>query len=176
MKLINNQVRNHLYQYFFALFIDLSKVFHTVDRKILLEFLKKFGLDQNNLVIVSNIGCCGWWLTVRVKDCIQSCAPGINLGFLLFTIFINELGEKIANSKNHLYADNAILYIMAPSVGQAIQNVQKTVSLQHTLHNLWSLLNFDFFLFFQIKGLKRISPDRWVSNCCVHLQWFPFPF
>ena len=48
---------------------------------------------------------------------------GSILGPFLFTIFINKLGENVRNNTIRLYADDAILYTIVPSVDRMVQNL-----------------------------------------------------
>lgn len=61
-------------------------------------------------------------LCLATNLCVHKGVPqGSNLGPFLFTILINKFGEEIKNHTIHLYADDTMLYMTEPSVGQVTE-------------------------------------------------------
>ena len=102
-------IRNALYNgnFAFGVFIDLQKVFGTVNHDILLSKLNHYGIrgvvfdwfksylsDRTQYVTINN-----------AKSEIQTIKYGVPqgsvLGLLLFLIYINDLSRSIKNSKIH---------------------------------------------------------------------------
>ena len=113
-----------------ALFIDLSKAFDSVDHNLLLLRLQKIGLDE---------GSCNWFSNYLIeraqavvadghKSSLLKISKGVPqgsiLGPILFSLYINEFSSSISNSRFHLYADDTVIYTVAPSVSQALSNLQ----------------------------------------------------
>lgn len=113
-----------------ALFVDLTKAFDLVDHALLLQRLKSIGLgnsalswfknylsDRTQCVVVDNYTSS----IVRVR---KGVPQGSLLAPLLFSIFINELGQGIKSAKLHFYADDTIIYSTASSLSQAMETLQ----------------------------------------------------
>ena len=67
---------------------------------------------------------------------------GVDLGPILFTIYINNLCVGLDSARVHLYADDTVLYTSAPSVKTAVDNLQSAFSiLQASLLSLRLALN-----------------------------------
>ncbi len=49
---------------------------------------------------------------------------GSILGPILFSIYINELGKGVEPANVHFYADDTIIYTMAPSLKVAMDSLQ----------------------------------------------------
>ena len=106
------------------MFIDLSKAFDTVDHAILLGMLSSIGLDA-----------CRWFhdylkdrsQAVRVEgiqskplELVKGVPQGSILGPLLFTLYINNIGDEIRKCQIHLYADDTVMYSIASTAHQAL--------------------------------------------------------
>lgn len=48
---------------------------------------------------------------------------GSILGAILFSVYISDLGKDI-QAKKHFYADDTIIYALAPSITQAVKELQ----------------------------------------------------
>ena len=81
------------------------------------------------------------------------------MGPLLFTLFINEFGANVVNTKIHLYADDTVIYSAAPSVKLALQNLQSDFQIiQQALIDLNLVLNTEKtkYLIFSQKPAARL--------------------
>ena len=105
-------------QFVSSIFVGYSKAFDTIDHTILIEKLKLFDLDSNNLNWFKD------YLTNRTQivkldhSCfsqnnkvMMGVLPGSILGPLLFIIFVNDLAYNLSecDSKLTVFADDMIL-------------------------------------------------------------------
>ncbi len=108
-----------------ALFIDLSKAFDLVDHDTLKQRLCRVGLSVNTV---------GWFnnYLLDISRCINiegltsstlnvkiGVPQGSVLGPLLFIIYVNNIGNNLAHSSFHLYADDMVIYSSALTLDQA---------------------------------------------------------
>lgn len=133
-----------------ALFLDLSKAFDTVDHDVLKLRLLNSGLSEEAVSWFSN------YLSNR-SQCIRHddlCSDFVSihkgvpqgsvLGPLLFTIYVNNLGQNVSNATFHFYADDTVLYCCAASLALAVEHLQNAfVVVQDKLHELKLVLNAD---------------------------------
>lgn len=131
-----------------ALFIDLSKAFDSVDHTILLERLHNIGLDYKSCKWVENYlsgrsqAVIGDGFISEFLNIYKGVPQGSVLGPLLFSIHINDFNCGIKNSSIHLYADDSVIYSLAPSVELALSNLQDDFCcIQRTLTDLKLVLN-----------------------------------
>ena len=97
-------------------FLDISKCFDTINHKLLLDKLVKYGIKNNELKWFHS------YLNERCQSVIynnQLSKPvhnsigipqGSNLGPLLFTLFVNDFPSFIHNGRVSMYADDTIIY------------------------------------------------------------------
>lgn len=69
---------------------------------------------------------------------------GSVLGPLLFTIYINNIGQNVLNANLHFYADDTVIYCSTSSLVQALEYLQIAfIEVQNTLMQLKLVLNRD---------------------------------
>lgn len=129
-------------------FVDLCKAFDSVDHDLLLDRLQNIGLSDEAVQ----------WFTNYLADrsqCVfadghksdfleitKGVPQGSILAPILFSIFINDFGKDMHTAKLHLYADDTVIYSVASSVNQAIDDLQTAFKqLQTALFGLKLVLN-----------------------------------
>ena len=104
-----------------GLYLDLKKAFDTVDHKILLSKISRYGVKGVFLNLLTS------YLTDRIQ-CVQyknakSTTSKVNIGVpqgsilgpLLFVLYVNDFPEICANSTCLLYADDTAIFFEAQS-------------------------------------------------------------
>ena len=122
-----------------AVFLDLSKVFDTVDHQILPKKLHCLGLNSNSMEWFKS------YLSDReqvtsIGNCLSSSRPvtvgvaqGSILGPLLFIIYANDLPRCLKYCKIIIYADYTLIYYSAKST----QDVQTFLNKDLESASLW---------------------------------------
>ena len=112
-----------------AVFIDLSRAFETVDRQILIEILKMYGIDGTVLEWFKS------WLTNRrqytkfdetISDPIEindGIPQGTPLSSILFILYINLIVRCLKFCKIKLFADDCLIWIAENDVAEAIRKI-----------------------------------------------------
>ena len=117
-----------------AIFLDLKKAFDTVDHKILLEKLRKYGIRELS----------GDWFESYLKNRRQYCAAngyesrprtvtcgipqGSCLGPLLFIIYLNDFEKCLKVSKAGMYADDTHVTVTSMNVEELVHKAQEELT------------------------------------------------
>jgi hypothetical protein len=131
-----------------ALFIELSKDFDTVDHHTLIQRLTEIGLNQASCKWFENdlsdrvqcVICDG--VMSRFLDIRKGVPQGSLPRSVLFTISIHNIGLFVQTCNIHLYADDPVMYAIAPTVDQVLLELQSDFgALQNALFFLKVGLN-----------------------------------
>ena len=137
--LLNNSNDRHISC---CIFLDLSKAFDTVNHKILLEKLDKYGIRGNMHKLLQS------YLSDRVQytECnhtesrrrkiVRGVPQGSTLGPLLCSLYINDLPQQTKFHKN-LFADDTVLIMKDKNVN----NLRKMVNEEFQLIDNWMKFN-----------------------------------
>ena len=114
-----------------TIFLDLKKAFDTVDHKILLGKLRKYGIRELS----------GDWFQSYLENRRQYCAAngyesrprtvtcgipqGSCLGPLLFIIYLNDFEKCLKVSKAGMYADDTHVTLTSMNIEELVQKAQE---------------------------------------------------
>ncbi|XP_055390584.1 uncharacterized protein LOC129619367 [Condylostylus longicornis] len=126
-----------------VVFLDLQRAFETVNRNILLEKLKKYGIRNMELKWFESYLSNRTQKTKVNNSTSDSLGASIGvpqgsvLGVLLFLIYVNDMAKVVQRSKLVLFADDALLYVCCDAVEECVNIVNDD------LNNLccWSKMN-----------------------------------
>lgn len=145
-----------------GVFIDFAKAFDTIDHTILLDKLKKLGLNsqalnwfssyfdgRSQLVIMGNYMSNPCKLSVGVPQ-------GSILGPTLFLIYINDLCSSLKHCKPILYADDTNLFYKHTNLSLELPKINEDLQLLKTwCHNNKLTLNLDKTCYILIKNRQN---------------------
>ena len=114
-------------------FLDISKCFDTIDHRILLEKMNKYGIKDTELK----------WFKSYLNNRSQSVfyknklspalsmklgvPQGSNLGPLLFVLFVNDLPLHVRNSRISMFADDTIIYNCSTDARALVEELNETL-------------------------------------------------
>lgn len=110
-----------------AVFIDLMRVFETVDRSLLLKKLEKFGICeivlkwfknyfQNRSHFTKIMGKNGEEVKSSTIETNFGVQQGSILGPLLFILFVNDIDGIFNFCSIHMFADDILLFLASKDV------------------------------------------------------------
>ena len=114
--------------------LDLTKAFDTVDLTILIQKLKYYGVDDNDINwLNSYLTCRTHYTSIRGHDSSPlpiSCGipQGSIIGPLMFIIYINDLPLHVSHCEVSMYADDTALYYASKSVSDLINKINEDLS------------------------------------------------
>jgi hypothetical protein len=130
----------NLRQFTCIVFIDISKAFDTIDKRLFLKKLPKYGLDAHSVDIfdsyLSNrrqiVNLKGASSEVFSDElCINIGAPqGSCIAPLIFTLMINDLPQLLENVK--LYCDDTALHRSSSNLGTLQDEMQKDLNILYS--------------------------------------------
>ena len=114
-----------------AVFLDLKRAFETIDRKILLDKLRGYGVREEEQKWFNS------YLSNRTQktsvngvlsnsvETVYGVPQGSILGALLFIIYINDIKEVIIHSQIVLFADDALIFISGKNAEDCTKHLQE---------------------------------------------------
>ena len=123
-----------LRKYTLGIFIDLFKAFDTVNHNILLEKLKAYRIQSENLkwfrTYLSNRKQFILYGDFKTEMKIIKCGipQGSILGFFLFLIFVNDLNNSAKVLDPVLFADNTYLFCSDNNIGTLFETANQELS------------------------------------------------
>jgi hypothetical protein len=118
-----------------AVFLDLQRAFETIDRKVLLRKLERYGIKNAALRWFQNY-LEGRTQATKFGKTTSTLAynnlgvpQGASLSPILFTLFINDIVKIIKHSEINLFADDTLIAVAANSVEEAVTKINEDLKL-----------------------------------------------
>ena len=123
-----------------VVFLDFKRAFGTINRKLLLLKLSKYGFGQAILKWFKNYLSGRMQITKYIetsseRESIHGVPQGTVLGPSLFILYINDIVKNVQNCKIQLFADDTILYITGDSFNEIADIINSE------LNNIYQWLN-----------------------------------
>ena len=118
-----------------AVFIDLSKAFDTVDHALLLQKLRRYGIENLELkwfedYLTNRMQVVDYQNVMSDFQSITSDVPqGSILGPLLFILLVNDLPSTVAHCTLLMYADDTVLFYSAKDVNVIEEKLNENLGL-----------------------------------------------
>ena len=121
-------------EYTAVCFLDISKCFDTIDHKILLTKLSRYGINDLEALWFSSylrnrsqfVKCNG---EISSKCYVPIGVPqGSVLGPILFSLFVNDISSHVYPCNVNLYADDTLLYCTGHDVTEATEKLQVSLN------------------------------------------------
>ena len=130
-------------EYVIGIFLDLEKAFDSIDHEILLFKLSHYGFRGHvNKFLRSYLNQRQQY--TRINNCNSTLSyikygvpQGSILGPLLFTLFINDIGQAMSNCKTNLFADDTAMLYKDKNINNLVRTCED--SLKHICR--WFKLN-----------------------------------
>ena len=160
-----------------VIFIDLKKVFDTIDHKILLRKLASYGIDHRALKWFDS------YLSDRQQKCVVNgelsgaravtCGvpQGSLIGPLLFLIYINDLPNCLSKALPRMYADDTSISIAASSLPELESALNTELTYLHEWLNVNKLsLNIAKTELMLIGSRQRLSATTTGHSLAVQIK------
>jgi hypothetical protein len=146
-------------KYVVCVFLDFKRAFETVNRKLLLEKMSRYGFEGSTVNWFKD------YLSNRMqntkinnyisshKKCDIGVPQGSVLGPLLFVLYINDIVSAVDFVKIRLFADDTLLYVECNNVNDGIDKIN------HDLVNIMDWLNYNS-LALNVKKTKAMIISR----------------
>ena len=114
--------------------LDISKCFDTIDHKVLLSKLSRYGITQTEALWFSSYLNNRSQYVVCNGEMSSKCSIGIGvpqgsvLGPILFSIFVNDVSRHVYPCGVNLYADDTLLYCSGKDVNEASKKLQTSLN------------------------------------------------
>ena len=133
-------------QFCAAVFIDITKAFDTIWHYGLLKKIQTLGIRGNLAKFIENF-LKNRIIRVKVSSSISDGLPlhagvpqGSVLSPTLFSVMINDLFSGLdPNVMHSLYADDGAAWVITPSLAEAVETMQHTISVIEEWSHTWGL-------------------------------------